>query len=546
MRAQIDLVWSYIRGAWRFRWYALGVAWLVAVGGWAVSLKMPNEYESSAQVHVDTESVLKPLMRGMVIDSNVDRQVELMTRTLLSRPNLEQIARETDMDLEAETPADFDRIVSDLESRLRLAGTGRDNLYRVSYQGFDPEQTRDVVQATVNLLVEEIMGRSRQDNASATRFLDRKIEEYKARMETAEQRLIEFRQQHGGELSGGGDFYSRLQERQANMEQARFELELAESRVAELERQLEGETPVFGIMQEGGVSGPDVATPELDQKISNLEEQLDQLLLKYTEEHPRVSSLERQLARFRGERERERQRLAAQRSDDPSSSGSLDRNPVHQEIRAALARARADVAAARTRLEQYRQQVAQLRDRVDSTPEIEAQYQDLKRRYEDIKQTHDQLVDRRDTAEISAEVDRSEDQVEFRVVEPPRVPNEPAAPNRPLLITASLGAAAASYGALGLLLTLMWPAFYTRAELQSALQLPVLGTIEKVRTPRTRRRGVMELLLYGSTVGLLLAAYATVMGFVLGHLEGILGYRDFVSVYREYMEMALAYVGSLL
>ncbi|MEF8833813.1 MAG: XrtA system polysaccharide chain length determinant [Halofilum sp. (in: g-proteobacteria)] len=545
MREQIDLLWSYVRGAWRFRWYALGVAWLVAVAGWAVSLKMPNEYEASAQIHVDTESILKPLMRGMVIESNVERRVELMTRTLLSRPNLEEIARETDMDLAADSPAEFERIVTDLQSRLRLSGAGRNNLYRVSYRGRDPKQTRDVVQATVDLLVEEIMGRSRQDNASATRFLDRKIEEYRARMEAAQQRVLEFRREHGATLSEGGDFYSRLQDRRSKLEEARFELNLAESRVAELQRQLEGETPVFGIMQEGDASGPEVATPELDQKIAKLEDELDQLLLKYTEEHPRVSSLQRQLERFRNEREAKRERLAEQRAGQPSQSGSssLDRNPVHQDIRAALAQAKADVAAAKTRVEQYRQQVADLQQRVDSTPEIEARFRELQRNYEEIKQTHDKLVERRDTAEISAEVERSDDQVDFRVVEPPRVPSEPAAPNRPLLITASLGAAAAGYGALGLLLTLMWPAFYTRSELQSALQMPVLGTIEQVRTPQVRKRGLMELLLYGLAVALLLAAYGAIMGVALGHLDGVLAYRDALA---GLMDTARTYIGSVL
>ncbi|NIP88296.1 MAG: hypothetical protein GWN84_15120, partial [Gammaproteobacteria bacterium] len=187
-------------------------------------------------------------------------------------------------DLQANTPAQFDRIVSDLEGRLRLSGAGRDNLYRISYRGRDPRRTRDVVEATVNLLVEESMGRSRRDNVSATRFLDRKIEEYKARMDNVEQELIEFRKAHSAELSGGGDFYSRLQDRKTKLEEARFQLELAQSRVEELERQITGETPVFGIMpeREGDAVGAQMETPELDQKISKLEEELNRLLLKYT------------------------------------------------------------------------------------------------------------------------------------------------------------------------------------------------------------------------------------------------------------------------
>ncbi len=518
MREQIDLLWSYVRGAWRFRWYALAAAWLVAVAGWTMSLNLPDEYRASAQIHVDTASALKPLMRGMVVESNVERRVELMTRTLLSRPNLEEIARQTDMDLKADTPAQFDRIVADLERRLRLSGTGRDNLYRITYQGEDPQRTRDVVKTTVNLLVEESMGRSRQDSASATRFLDRKIEEYKARMDAVEQRLIEFRKANAAELSGGGDFYSRLQDRKSKLEEARFQLELAQTRVTELERQIGGETPVFGIMPEEGASEARVETPELDQKIASLEEELDQLLLKYTENHPRVDTLRLQLERFRDEREEKRRQLAEERSGEPVAAAEpLDRNPVYQDIRTSLARARADAAAARTRVEQYRKQVAELQERVDSTPEIEARHRDLERQYQEMKQTHDQLVQRRETAEISAEVDRSEDQVEFRVVEPPRVPTEPAAPNRPLLLTASLGAAALGYGALGILLTLIWPAFYTRTDLE-ALQLPVLGAIGKVHTARARRRALVELALYVLAIMGLLLAYGVIMAIALEFL----------------------------
>jgi len=517
MREQLDLMWSYVRGAWRFRWYALVAAWLVAAAGWTLSLKLPDRYEATAQIHVDTASVLKPLMRGMVIESNVERRVELMTRTLLSRPNLEEIARQADLDLEADTAAEFDVIVDILEAHLRLSGTARDNLYRISYQGTEPKKTRDVVQATVNLLVEESMGRSRQDKASATRFLDRKIEEYKARMEALEQRLIEFRREHAAELSAGGDYYERLQDRKARPEEARFQLELARSRVTELERQMEGETPVFGIMNEGGNPGTGIQTPELDQKIAGLEDTLDQLLLKYTANHPRVEALRQQLDSFREEREQERQRLAEQRAGQPiaQSGDLLDRNPVYQEIRASLARARADVAAARTRVKQYEEQVAQLQARVDSTPEVEARHKDLQRQYQEVRQTYDQLVERQKTAEISAEVDRSEDQVEFRVVEPPRVPTEPTAPNRPLFVTASLGAAAAGYGALALLLTLIWPTFHTRTELQETLNLPVLGAIERVRTPRARRRAAIELGLYTVAMAGLLPAYGTVMAMAL-------------------------------
>lgn len=512
MRDQVDLLWSYVRGCWRFRWYALGVAWLVAVVGWGVTLQMPDQYRASAKIHVDTDSMLKPLMRGLVIESNVERRIALMSRTLLSRPNLEEIARQADLDLGAGTPAEYERIVRNLESRLRLSGTGRDNLYNIQYTHADPRLARDVVQVAVNLMIEESMGQSRADTESATRFLDRKIEEYAARAEAAEQRRIDFRRENAAELSGGGgDFYGRLEGSRGDLEEASFQLELARSRVRELERQLAGETPVFGIMPDSGPVA-DIATPELDRQIAELEEQIDTLLLQYTRAHPRVDGMERRLARLEGERAAEQARLRAERAQQPAApAAGLDRNPVHQGIRAALASARSDLAAATTRVRQHQQRIAELERRVDTVPEVEAQFAQLTRDFESIKNRHQELVNRRQTAEISSEVERSEDQVEFRIVEPPRVPTSPDAPNRPLLVTASLGAAAAGFGGSGLLLALLFPAFYNRVSLQEAVQMPVLGAVQHVHTAHSRRRWLLGCGLYVCAVGLLVVAYGGVL-----------------------------------
>lgn len=513
MHEQLRLVESYIRGVWRFRWYGLAFAWLVAIAGWVLAFQAPNQYQSSAQVHVDTESMLKPLMRGLVVDFNVERRVELMTRTLLTRPNLERIARETDLDLQG-PPEELDAIVDALDRALRLSGTGRDNLYRISYRGDDPRLARDVVQATVNLFIEENLGRSREDSDSATRFLDRKIEEYRNRLGEVEQRRLEFRREHADILSAsGGDYYAQLQRRQGELEEARFHLEATERRIRELERQLAGETPTFGIMDETGPGGSaEVATPELDQRIARLREQLDELWSRYTEQHPRVRSLQGQLERAEEEREEVRAELAARQATDVvSRPHAIERNPVYQTIRADLSRLRGEAESLRAQVERRAHQVEALEHKVEFLPGLEAALESLAREHRAVERTYTELVERRKTAEISEEVERSEDQVEFRVVEPPRVEPEPVAPNRPLLVTASLGGALAGYGALGLLLTLIWPAFHTRTGLGDSLQLPVLGAIERVRTARTRLVGWVGVLGHALVLSGLLAVYGLIM-----------------------------------
>src|SRR5688572_27248848 len=89
---------AILRGMWHWRWLGLAVAWVVGVVAAVVIMRMPNEYEASARIFVDTQSVLKPLMSGLAVQPNVDYQVSILSRTLINRPNVEKLARMADLD----------------------------------------------------------------------------------------------------------------------------------------------------------------------------------------------------------------------------------------------------------------------------------------------------------------------------------------------------------------------------------------------------------------------------------------------------------------
>ena len=81
---------AILRATWRHRWLGLGVAWLVGVIGAVVVMRVPDKYEASARIFVDTQSILKPLMSGLAIQPNIEQQVMMLSRTLISRPNVEK------------------------------------------------------------------------------------------------------------------------------------------------------------------------------------------------------------------------------------------------------------------------------------------------------------------------------------------------------------------------------------------------------------------------------------------------------------------------
>ena len=94
MRELYQLFLTYLNGIWRYRWFMMLVAWLVSIVGWGVIYQLPDKYQATARVHVDTQSMLQPLLRGLTIGTNVGQRVQLVTRTLLSRPNMEKLNKD--------------------------------------------------------------------------------------------------------------------------------------------------------------------------------------------------------------------------------------------------------------------------------------------------------------------------------------------------------------------------------------------------------------------------------------------------------------------
>src|SRR3990167_3663020 len=108
------------RAMWKHRWLGLGVAWVVTAIGTFVVLSVPDKYEASARIFVDTQSILKPLMSGLAVQPNVEQQVVMLSRTLISRPNIEKLIRMADLDLKIKGKAEQDALVDSLMKALKI------------------------------------------------------------------------------------------------------------------------------------------------------------------------------------------------------------------------------------------------------------------------------------------------------------------------------------------------------------------------------------------------------------------------------------------
>ncbi len=302
MQEILAQVFSYLWGAWRHRWVALGLAWVIAIGGWIWVWQLPESYVASARVYVDTNSLLGPLLSGLTIQPESEDRIALLSRTLLSRPNLEKLMRMTDLDLQVTTANEKEKMLSDLGRSISLSGGQLDkSLYSISVRDPDRETAGRIAQALITVFIESSLTGTREDTSGSLSFVDAQIKEDEARLIEAQNRIANFKQENFSILGTPGGYYENLKSERAKLEDARLTLKEEENREVELQRQIEGEDPLYdplfvaeapSIIPKKSAGGAPLRTmTQLDGQIAMVQENLNELQIKYTDRHPEVRQM---------------------------------------------------------------------------------------------------------------------------------------------------------------------------------------------------------------------------------------------------------------
>lgn len=482
-------------GMWRFRWTALAIAWVVALGGWIWALQLPNQYDATARVFVDTKTMLRPLLKDLTVDSNTLSDVAMVTEALLSRPQLKAVALETGLEARTTTPEQLERLLENLKTSVTIDKAPREDIYTISYRDYDPEMARNVVEVILTDFMKNSLHKDRTNSAQAQQFLTQQIKLYEQRLVDAEDRLADFKKKNVGLMPNeGGDYFARLDAAQVALKQTQTQYAELQNRRAELQRQVAGEEPVIGMSRSGAVVG----STSVDGAIADLQNQLADLLVKYTDKHPDVIRVKQTIADLEKVREAE---LKKARITAPVTN-PLDTNPVYQQMRVSLSATEVELASLQTQLAQRQATVSSLRRAVDTIPEVEAELNRLNRDYGIVKAQYDALVKRLESARLTEEVQAEKEDVTFDVIEPPRLPLFPTAPNRILLYCGVLVAALIAGLGGAFLLNQHSPVFYSGKKLRQATGLPIFGSVSMAHVSHFGRR---DYLFLGITSGLLVA-----------------------------------------
>ena len=500
---------GHVQSASRFKWITVILAWLICLGGWVFVSQMPDHFQAEARVHVDTRSMLRPLLTGLAIQTDVSGRIKLMSRLMFARPNLEKVARMTDLDLGVKDEAAMEKLVKRLQSSMIIAG-GESDLFTIAFEDPNPKVAKKVVQALLTIFVEQTLGESREDSNTAQKFLEQQIKEYETRLSLAEKQRENFKRKNYDLLpETGGSLYDQLRTLTSTLEEAKMALQEATDRREEMSRQVEDEGASFIDYSPQGGGG---ASPSpLDLRVQALESRLDELLPS----HPEVIALKQSIADLQRRKESEAVPAAPVTEEGGGDSVPLGAvaNPIFQQKKIALGEADAVVASRAARVKGYEDKIGVLKKQMDDRLKVETELQSLNRDYETLQTNYSKLLERREQARMSENVEQNTDSVKFRVIDPPQVPTKPSGPNRVLLSTGVLISGILIGAGVAVFLALLRPAFSSVQKLREITDYPVLGSISMNWIPEIQQRKWREFVGFVSALGTLLLIFAVVIAF---------------------------------
>ena len=498
MQEQLYEILSYLKGALKYKWVAIIIAWVICLSGWIYVSAMPNKYTSQAKVHVETRTMLQPLLSGMTVESDVRALLRVMQQLMFTKGNLEQIIKLSDLGSTVKTPREQEKLIEEVKKDIRIVG-GAEDIFVIQYEAENPDEAKNVVQAVLTVFSEQTQLSTLGNVDKAQRFIDEQLQEYEMRLRNGEKARENFKRANFGLLPGqGSDQIGQIQAINTALEDAKLGLKEAISRKEILKEQLDEALTSEEDNDEWGLA-TGVESSLDDAQISDFKRRKDELLIKYTKNHPEVIHIEKTI--------KELQMRNAEKQANVEEAGGLDTavltNPYVQNIKIAINEADANIASINSRVDILQKRLEKSQNELNSRLSIETEMENLNRDYAAIKSNYEKLLASRETAVMSEKVDNQAEALKFKIADSPNTPLQPSGPKRKLLFSGVLIIGIIFGLAIALLLYLIRPTIMSTSQLRQLTGLPVLGSVSMKTNILQSEKNKKEVLRYSfATLGL--------------------------------------------
>jgi polysaccharide chain length determinant protein (PEP-CTERM system associated) len=465
----------------RRRWVLIvALAVLGPPFAYGVSKLLPNRYKSQTLVLVAQPTVPSDLVKP-VDTSDMSQRLASMQQQILSRSRLEPIIRQYGL-----FPKDADRkpmeyLVLELQKAIEvtpilpMAETRANNLpgFYVNVTLSNPKTAQQVCTTITSMFIDENVHLRQQHSEDTTQFLAQQLTEAKAKLDDQDSKLAAFKTRnfHGlpDDQKNNLDLLTGLT---SQLDAATQALARAQQDKGFAESMLSQQVATWQAAQDG--SGGE--TPE--QQLAPLQAELTRLQARYTDDYPDVVKAKRDIAALKN-------KIADSENQKPDDSDKPSRSKVEPQqiaqLRAQIHTFDQVIAERSKEQDQIKKQINVLQARVESSPMIEQQFKQLTRDYQTALEFYNDLLKKRDQSAMASDLERRQEGEEFRVLDPPNLPDQPSFPNRTLFSLAGLvGGLGLGFG-LAYILEMQDTSFRTERDIEVSLRLPVLGMIPSMK-----------------------------------------------------------------
>jgi polysaccharide chain length determinant protein (PEP-CTERM system associated) len=462
---------------------------------------LPRKYVATTSVLAQESDIIQPLLENRAHATQAVDRAGLARQVVFGRKVMGEILEVGGWMADKPSAAVQDKLIEQVRERTRIVNA-RENLVQITYHDNDPERAYQVTSAMADLLIEESLASKERESREAFEFIDKQVNDYHAKLTEAEDNLQAYRSANADAQPGSAtDTNTRIGALRTQVEQTRMSLMELRSREDALASQLSGESAVTSIQTRETL---------YRTQLLELQNQLDTLLLSYTDKHPDVIRVRHQMADIQTAMQQEQNRPRRQGAE---SEAEARVNPLYQELRSRLAETRREIAASQSRMSASEGLLDQELERSRRVAASESTLAELTRDYEVNRDIYQDMLRRRENARVSMELDRERRGLTMRIQDPAQMPVRPSGLSLTHVALGGLLAGIAIPLVLLFLLVRFDPRVRAPGQIERQGNYPMLTVVPGYRTPRDRRREIARTTLSASIVGAVFLAYGLVYVF---------------------------------
>lgn len=462
----------------RRMWWIIVPAVALPIASYLISGTLPYRYTSSTLVLVEQQKVPDSFVKSTVTEQ-LNTRLATMQEQILSRTRLQPILERFGLFKEDVGKVPMEDLVDRLRKHIAVApiqanvGLG----FTISFTADNPRLAQQVCAEITSMFIEENLKAREQISQGTTDFLSNQLDDAKRKLDEMDAKLAAFKQRYMGQLPGQeSNNVQMINTLNTQLDATTQQLGRAQQDRTYLTSMLAQQEAQWKQMRAQSVQGTPVATPhDLEQQIATLQANLTALESRYTDEYPDVVKTKAQLAAL--QKKLEASKAVPASPDTPKDSSTL---PVPKELLALRLQAKMldDTIKAKA-AEQVRLQgeVRKYEAKLQLAPAVEEQYKGLTRDHETALQFYNQLLSKKSESEMATDLEKRQQGEQFKVMDPPNLPERPTFPNRPAFAIGGGVAGLAIGVGIAFLLEMKEKVIRSERDVELFLHLPTLVAV---------------------------------------------------------------------